>query len=358
MKKLLASTALIFCLAALTSCQKEEAKEEAVPRPVISMIVSLTAADTSKFTGSIASRYNSELGFEVSGRLVRRNVNVGDSVTAGQRLANIDPLAYELQLRIADAELQSVTAQLQNAVTNEEREKSLSAKNASSKADFDAARQARESAEANVESARAKLAKAKEQLSNTIISATFAGVVTEVKAEPGQIAQAGQTILTIARPDVREAVIDVPESLGRTLRTGTKFDIVSQAEPTLTASGQIREIAPLADSTTRTLRVRISLNDPPAGLRLGSTVTASISAAPDDAILLPPSAVLERDGKSFVWIVGADGTVASREVALTEARNSAIKVTKGLKVGERVVVVGVHSLTEGQKVKVEDEAAQ
>jgi RND family efflux transporter MFP subunit len=354
----LVAAALIASLGLLASCQQEEAPKEAVPRPALTFVAAMTATDSSRYTGTIASRYNAELGFEVGGRLTRREANVGDLVVAGQPLAYLDPLAYQLQLRIAEAELQSATAQLQNAVTSEEREKSLSAQNASSTSDFEAARQARESAAANLDSAQAKVAKAKEQLANTVISATFAGVVTEVKAEPGQIAQAGQTILTIARPDVREAVVDIAERMGRTLRPGAKFDVVSQNDTTQKATGQIREIAPLADSTTRTLRVRITLNDPPAGLRLGTTVTATMSAAVQSAILLPPSAVLERDGKSFVWIVDASGTVATREVVVAPAPNMLLKATKGLSVGDRVVALGVHSLTEGQKVRIETEAAR
>ena len=357
MNKMLCTSALVLSLAILASCQKDEQQEETAPRPVLSTVMSPVTADATSFTGSIQSRYISELGFQVAGRLVRRDANVGDLVLAGQKLAQLDPLTYQLQLRIAEAELQSAVAQRENAVTNENREKTLSAKNVSSQVDLEAARQARESADANVDSAKAKVAKVREQLANTVITATFAGVVTEVKAEPGQIVQTGQTVLTLARPDVREAVVDVPERIGRALRIYTKFDVVSQARPTLKATGYVREIAPLADATTRTLRVRITLISPPPGFRLGTTVTATISTPPDKALLLPAAALLERDGKSLVWIVASAGTVSTREVAVTP-QGSWVRVLKGLSPGDRVVTVGVHSLAEGQKVKVIDEAAQ
>ena len=357
MRKVFLTAALFAALVALAACQKDEEQEKAPLRPVLSMVLSPVAADATRFTGTIQSRYISEMGFQVAGRLIRRAVNVGDTVLSGQTLAELDPLAYQLQLRIARAELQSVEAQQQNAITNETREQKLFDQNISSKATLEAVQQARESADANVDSAKAKVAKARQQLDNTRIVSTFAGVVTEVKAEPGQIVQPGQTVVTLARPDVREAVVDVPERIGRTLKSGARFSVVSQARPSLTTSGHVREIAPLADASTRTLRVRISLDQPPAGFRLGTIVTATISVPTEETLLLPASAVFERDGKSRVWIVDGTGIVSSREVEVVE-QGTALRVLKGLSPGDRVVTAGVHSLAEGQQVRTSQEAAE
>jgi RND family efflux transporter MFP subunit len=351
------TTFVLATLALLASCQQEDAPPETEIRPVLSMVAASSTADATNFTGSVQSRFIAEMGFQVGGRLVHRNADVGDLVLAGQKIAELDPLSYQLQLKIAQAELASATAQRQNAVANEDREQRLAAQNVTSKADLEAAQQARESADANVDNAKAKVAKAREQLDNTVVVATFAGVVTEVAVEPGQIVQAGQTVLTLARPDVREAVVDVPERIGRSLGVNTAFQVVSQARPALTATGHVREIAPLADSTTRTLRVRITLVNPPAGFRLGTIVTATLSTPVKKAILLPASAVLERDGKTFVWLVDeGKNAVATRQVEITPDGN-AVRILKGLSLGDRVVTVGVHSLTEGQKVKL-IEAAQ
>ena len=92
----------------------------------------------------------------------------------------------------------------------------------------------------------------------------FDGVVTAVQAERGQVVQPGQTVVTVARPDIREAVVDLPESIGRDLRPGARFDVALQVDPSVRAAGSVREIAPQADPTTRTRRVRITL-DQPAG---------------------------------------------------------------------------------------------
>lgn len=357
MNRLMTVTGLLAATIALSSCQEDVASEPAGPRPVLSMVVAPTPADATRFTGSVELRYISELGFEVSGRLAQRPVNVGNLVTAGQRLAELDPLSYRLQLRIAEAELESAVAQRENATTNEAREKTLLDQNISSKASFEAVRQARELADASVASAQAKVAKAREQLANTVITSTFAGVVTEVSAEPGQTVQAGQTIVTVARPDVREAVVDIPERIGRGLSVNAAFSIASQALPSITVTGHVREIAPSLDAATRSVRIRITLDNPPAGFRLGTVVTATIAAPEQQNLLVPPSAVLTRDGKTFAWIVADNGTVATREIAV-EPKGALMRVTTGLSPGERIVTAGVNSLAEGQKIKISDEVAQ
>ncbi|MBX9458120.1 MAG: efflux RND transporter periplasmic adaptor subunit [Rhizobium sp.] len=348
---------LLMATLALSACQEDNSQDAPPIRPVLSMVVRPTPADATRFTGNVESRYTSELGFEIAGRLTHRPVNVGDLVLAGQRLAEIDPLAYRLQARIADAELESAIAQQANAVTNEAREKTLLDQNISSQASFDSVRQARQSADASVASAKAKVAKSREQLANTVITSTFAGVVTAVSAEPGQTIQAGQTVVTLARPDVREAVVDVPDRIGRTLKVNAAFRVASQAHPSLTAMGHVREIAPSLDAATRTTRVRISLDNPPSGFRLGTVVTASISTPEVQALLIPPSAVFKRDGRTLVWIVANNGTVSTREVGL-EPHGTLLRVTGGLSEGDRLVTAGVNSLAEGQQVKISDEVAQ
>lgn len=347
---------LLVTMLALSSCQDDKSEDADAIRPVLSMVVKSTPADATRFTGNVESRYISELGFEIAGRLTHRPVNVGDLVLAGQRLAEIDPLVYRLQTRIAEAELESALAQQANAIANEAREQRLLDQNITSRASFDATRQARQSADANVASAKAKVAKSREQLSNTVLTSTFAGVVTAVSAEPGQTIQAGQTVVTLARPDVREAVVDVPDRIGRTLKVNAAFLVASQAYPSLTVMGHVREIAPSLDAATRTTRVRISLDNPPTGFRLGTVVTASISVPEVQALLIPPSAVLRRDGKTLVWIVGENGSVATREVGL-EPHGELLRVTSGLSEGERLVTAGVNSLAEGQQVKISDEVS-
>ena len=261
----------------LAACQEEHHAEAPAPRPVLTVVAAPQTARTVGFAGTVEPRYKSDLGFRVLGRVISRDVNVSDVVRKGQRLATLDPLTYQLAVRSAQADLVSATARLENAAATESRQRTLLQQNITTQAQYDAAKQARESAEAGVTSARANLDKAEEQLGYAELRAEFDGVVTATEAELGQVVQPGQTVVSVARPDIREAVVDLPESIGRDLRPGARFDIALQVDPSVRAAGSVREIAPQADPATRTRRVRITLDNPPESFRLGTTITASVT---------------------------------------------------------------------------------
>lgn len=342
--------------AGLVACREKRPAEAPAPRPVLSVVVAPHAARVVGFAGTVEPRYKSDLGFRVLGRVVGREVNVADLVHKGQRLAALDPVAYQLAVRSAQADLASATAQAENAAATEARQRTLRQQNIATEAQLEAARQARESAEAGVIRARANLDKAEEQLGYTELRADFDGVVTAVEAQLGQVVQPGQIVASVARPDVREAVVDLPEAVGRTLRPGARFAVALQLDPLVRASGSVREIAPRADPATRTLRVRITLDEPPASFRLGTTITATVATPAPPGLELPASSLLERDGRTLVWVVDpAARTVATREVTLAPRDGSSVRVLGGLEPGTRVVTAGVHSLTPGQEVRIEDE---
>ena len=343
----------------LAACQEEHHAETTAPRSVLTVFAAPQTARTVGFAGTVEPRYKSDLGFRVLGRVISRDVNVSDVVRKGQRLATLDPLTYQLAVRSAQADLVSATARLENAAATEFRQRTLLQQNITTQAQYDAAKQARESAEAGVTSARANLDKAEEQLGYAELRAEFDGVVTATEAELGQVVQPGQTVVSVARPDIRDAVVDLPESIGRDLRPGARFDIALQVDPSVRAAGSVREIAPQADPATRTLRVRITLDNPPESFRLGTTITASVTRQAASGIELPASALLERDGRTMVWVVDpATRTVSTRDVTIAARDGSAVRILDGLTSGTRLVTAGVHSLTPNQTVKIADEASQ
>jgi RND family efflux transporter MFP subunit len=117
----------------------------------------------------------------------------------------------------------------------------------------------------------------------------------------------------------------------------------------------VREIAPQADLATRTRRVRITLIDPPPNFRLGTIVNAVAAMNAGAEIDLPSSALLERDGKTFVWVVDpATSKASTREVKLGARDADSFRVVEGLAPGTRVVTAGVHSLSPNQVVKILD----
>jgi len=161
--------------------------------------------------------------------------------------------------------------------------------------------------------------------------------------------------VSVVRPAEREAVVDVPDQIAVNLRPETGFIVTAEADPATRVKGQIREIAPQADLATRTRRVRITLVDPPLNFRLGSIVKAVAATDAGAEIELPSSALLERNGQTFLWVVDAAANkVSMREVKIGARDTDSFRVAEGLAPGTRVVTAGVHSLSPDQAVKISE----
>lgn len=345
---------LIAACAAIAGCQ-EKAQAPKRIRPVLSTLLEPMQSDNSIAVGTIEPRFKTDLGFRVLGRLIARPVNVGDLVEKGQTVASIDPIALELAMRSANAEVAKSQAQLINASATEQRQHQLITTDATTQATLESAEDANAAAQASVVSAQANLTKAREQLGYAQLKSDFAGVVTAVSAEVGQVVSPGQSVITVARPDVREAVIDIGTDFPESLRPGLQFTVSLQLNPMIHVQGQVREIAPQAEAVTRTRRVRITLANPPETFRLGAAVTVMVNVGESAILHLPASAILAKDGSTFVWIVDPSTSKVSLHKIEIAASEGGIHVTDGLEAGARVVTAGVHSLKEGQQVRIEQE---
>jgi RND family efflux transporter MFP subunit len=347
---MLASTAL------LAGCNDESAAPPSV-RPVLSAVAGQQTDAHNAFAGTIEARYSSALAFRAPGRVIARDVSVGDIVKKGARLAALDPLVFDLTVNDARAGLANATAQFNNAAAAEKRHKVLFEETHTSSQQFEAVQQAREATEAAVTRARSVLDKALEQRGYAGLTAEYDGIVTGVDFEVGQVVTPGQPVITIARPDVREAVIDLPDDIG--VQEGEPFEVALQIAPSKRTSGKVREIAPQVDAMTRSRRVKIALDNPPADFRLGTTVTAYAPAVQATGhITIPAAALFERDGKQQVWIADPSSkTVMLREVTASSRDGRIAAVTAGLAPGDRVVTAGVNSLAAGQAVKIPEEAS-
>ena len=343
---------VLIALLALAGC-KPEAEEAAPIRPVLTIEAKVRTQETlGPFAGSIQPRYSTDYSFRLFGRMVSRPVNVGSIVKQGQELAAADPAVQVQLVRNAEATVASAEAQLANASAEEARQRPLVERNITPQAQFDSVVQARETAGASLIRARTSLKRAQDQLGFTRLVADFDGIVTAVYLDAGQVVNAGQRIMTIARPEIREAVIAVPPALADKLAAGAKFDtsVALDQGPTVKASG-VRAVDPAADTATRTRNVYFSLDTPPDQFRLGITVQVMLSQPVSPRVDLPATALLEKDGKTQVWIVDpASKKVALRDVTVV-TRDEGSAAVAGVTAGERVVTVGVHSLTPGQLVK-------
>jgi membrane fusion protein, multidrug efflux system len=337
----------------LAGCQQETKAPEPV-RPVLSMILEPSRTDGAVAVGVVEPRYKTNLAFRVLGRLTARPVYVGDLVSEGQTVGVIESTALELAVRSAKAELAKAEALRATATGTEERQRTLITTDATTKQTLDNAEQARAGADASVARAQANLIKAVEQRGYAQVKSDFAGIVTAVGAEVGQVVSPGQNVVTVARPDIREAVVDIGEDFPVPLEIGLPFTVGLQLLPVVQVEGKIREIAPQADALTRLRRVRIALDNPPENFRLGATVTAKLGKAQSPALRVPASAVLAKDGAHFLWVVDQPvSTVSLHKIDLAD--DPAGARVAGLAPGSRIVTAGIHSLTPGQHVRIEQE---
>jgi membrane fusion protein, multidrug efflux system len=361
-----ASVVSLVLLALLGACKQDQQAAAAPPvRPVLSVKTEVRATEVlGPYVGSIQPRYSTDVGFRIFGRMVARFVEVGAMVKKGDDIAALDPAVQLLLVRNAESGLANAEAQFANADAEEKRQRPLVERNLTPQAQFDLIVQNRDTSAANVTSARAALRKAQDALSFTLIHADFDGVVTARYAQPGQVVNPGQKIVTIARPEVREAVFSVTSDIADALLGRNDFDMMVRLDPTtVMKAAAVRSVDPTADPNTRTRTVFLTLNDPPPAFRLGITISVTLEKAISPSIDLPATALLERDGKTQVWVVeekppGRDAAVALRDVTIAARDPRSITIASGLSAGERVVIAGVHSLTPGQLVKNPDEVSR
>ena len=350
---------LVLAGVMLVACSKKEPPPEPV-RPVLSIKVrALDEENLGRFAGSIQARYESNIGFRVPGRIASRSVDVGAEVDKGSLLATLDPTDQQNQLRTAEGNLASIQAQFINAQANARRQQELFDRGVGSQAQLDGAQTDLKTTQASLDQAKASLSQARDQLNYVELRADHKAVVTAWNAEAGQVVTAGQQVVTLAQPDIKEAVIDLPDTLVDQLPEGVVFQVASQLNPNISTTATVREIEPQAESTTRTRRARLTLAETPTAFRLGTAISVTLSSTIKPRIELPLSALQEVDGKPRIWVVDVQAqTVTPRDVSIISRSDSTVVVASGVKSGERIVTAGVNSLKPGQKVKVDEDSPQ
>ncbi|MFT0865352.1 efflux RND transporter periplasmic adaptor subunit [Pseudomonas sp. CAM1A] len=341
----------------LAACGSDQEQVEPI-RPVLSTVVEpQVQAQLGRFAGTIQARFESTLGFRVSGRIARRWVDVGAQVKPGDTLATLDPTDQQNQLRAAEGDLAKVQAQWINAQADARRQQQLYDRGVGAQAQLDIAQTNLKTTGASLEQARSAVSQARDQLDYSTLGTDHAAVVTAWQAEAGQTVSAGQAVVTLARPDVKEAVIDLPTYLAEQLSKDLTFTVALQLEPSISTTATLRELEPQADATTRTRRARLTLASTPDTFHLGTAVSVTLSSAVSPRSELPRTALLERDGKTQVWVVDPQQkTVAIRDVQLLERDEQRIVLAAGVQPGERVVTAGVNILKPGQKVTFDEDA--
>lgn len=338
------------------------AKNEPAPDPVRSVRTTTVAAESAggvqEFAAEVRARTESRLGFRVGGKLVRRHVDAGATVKAGQVLAQLDPQDLRLGQEAARAGLVAAQANLDQTAADFKRFKDLREQGFISSAELERRETALKSARAQLDQARAQAGVQGNQAAYATLVADAGGVVTGVDAEPGMVVAAGAPVLRLAHDGPRDVVFAVPEdkvTLVKALAAQPgrfKVRVWGASGPTLPAT--IREIGAAADPVTRTFLVKADLGaDASREVRLGQTATMLVELPKTVGVhKLPLSALKEEQGRTVVWLVDkASMTVKTQPVQVAGADGNDAVISGGLQPGQVVVTAGVHVLNPGQKVK-------
>ncbi len=192
-----------------------------------------------------------------------------------------------------------------------------------------------------------------ELVSFTVLKADAPGVLTATGPSVGEVVQAGQSICRIARKDGRDAVFDIPSQIIRTAPSDPQISVSLADDPSVTARGRIREVAPQANPATRAFEVKVGLTDPPPAMRLGATVIGRLETVAVPIIEIPATALTRINQQPAVWIVDpAKNTVSMRNIDVLRFDQAQVAVSQGLDTGEIVVTAGVQALHPGQKIRV------
>jgi RND family efflux transporter MFP subunit len=326
----------------------------APPRPALVMTVGTAAGQMpTVLVGEVRSRYESSQGFRVPGKIVERKVEMGSQVKKGQVLARLDASDAGLSVLAARAEVSAAETDHALAKAELERQRQLYQRKFISAAALDSYEARFKSSAALVEQANAKAAVTGNQSGYTALTADRDGVITEIHAEPGQVVAAGEPVARIAVPGEMEVQVAVPESRMQGVVVGTPAEVRLWASQDKGYQGKVREIAPAADSATRTFQVRVAIPQADGAVRLGMTAGIQFLHGQAGGLLVPGAAVTQRDGKTVVWVVdGKTHKANPRPVQVGEFREDGAVILSGLQGGEQVVVAGAHTLVPGLEVRL------
>lgn len=336
------------------ACDRKEEHAEAPVRPVrVITVTEQQAGETVSLSGVVEAKTEVDLAFRIGGRMVNRFVSVGDRVEAGKLIAQLDSQDEENAVRAAAASLSAAEGKVFEAEQNYDRQRQLLSRGHTTRQRYDAAVQTLNTLRGQADVARAQLATAKTRLNDTNLYADAPGEVTLRAVNSGEVVQAGQMIVRIARKEGRDAVFDAPPSLIARVASDADISVALSIDPAVVASGRVREVAPQADPQTGTFRVRVGLTDPPPEMRLGSSVVGRATLEGLAGMAIPASALSRANGVPSVWVVDTTSeTVSSKPVEVAAFRASEVIVSGGLAPGDVVVTAGIQSLRPGQRVRL------
>lgn len=343
--------------AAVAGCNSEAANDGQQAGTTLQPVEAISVAFQERarswsYVGTLQPRYETGLGFRVGGKVLERLVDIGQTVTAGQVIARLDPVDYELSVAAQEADLAAATMSRKEADAALGRYQILVEQGHVSKAALDQKASAAGESAGRVERATKSLELARNQLAYATLIADQPGIVTSIGFERGQVVAAGQIVAKVARLDAVEAEVAIPENQIEDVRSARAEVELWQGGGTR-LSAVLREVSPQADSVSRTYRARFSISglyDP----AFGRTATVHLESGPQGQVAaLPLSAVMNDGSGAKVWVLSADKTRAVPLVVDVRAvEKDRVFVTAPFKPGDLVIALGVHMLDPDKPVRL------
>jgi RND family efflux transporter MFP subunit len=306
--------------------------------------------------GSLAAWQEAVVGAEANGlKITEVRVNVGDKVRRGDVLAVLQADTLRAELAQAEATLAEATASAQEAKAQAERARSLQQQGFFSNAQLSQTLAAEASAAARVQSARAMVQLQSVRLAQTQVRAPDAGVISARQATVGSVVGAGAELFRLIRQSRIEWRAEVTAAEVGRIQVGAPVQVKAASGQVL--QGKVRMVAPSVDAQTRNALVYVDLPAQVGSARAGMYAQGDIALGQSQALTVPQTAVVVRDGFSFVYAIGADQKVSQLKVQTGRQSAQRVEVTSGLKTDVRVVASGGAFLNHGDTVRVVDAVA-
>ncbi len=356
---------LCLCLGLLmisASCRNEAKDPEKVLRPVQYQEVQYRGgARIRTFSGTAQTEKVIDLSFRTSGILTALNMRVGQRVTKGMLLAELDNVAARLALEQAVSALNSAASQMNTAKLNYERVRSLYEKGSASLSDFENAKNSFRTAEASFESAQRSVDIQNEQISYAYIYAPENGTIAALNAEIDENVVAGQPIAVLNAGSEMEIALGLPENVINSVRVGMDVDVSFTSLPGPFFSGRVSEVSPSVDRSSATYPVQVLILDPSEDVRSGMTADVTFDfgepRSTGNTLVVPAKAVGEDEQGRFVFLIDesdAAAHVKKQPIRIGELTPEGFEVLDGLSAGQKIATAGMQTLLDGQEVRLPD----